>query len=74
MSEHGIVGRGILLDYHSWRQQTNVAHEAFKTGSIKLEHLKEVAKVQGTEIKHGDILIVRSGEQLKDWLSRPRLK
>ncbi|KAL9062497.1 MAG: hypothetical protein Q9157_008869, partial [Trypethelium eluteriae] len=61
MSERGIVGRGILLDYHSWRQDKDIPHDAFKIGSIKLEHLKEVANAQGTEIKHGDILIIRSG-------------
>ncbi|KAI9660121.1 MAG: hypothetical protein M1821_001473 [Bathelium mastoideum] len=61
MAQHGIVGRGILLDYHTWREDNKIPHEAFKTGSIKLEHLKEVAKAQGTEIKYGDILVIRSG-------------
>lgn len=63
MAEKGIVGRGVLLDYHSWRlaQSPEIPHDAFKTGSIKLEHLKEVAKAQGTTIKFGDILIIRSG-------------
>ena len=68
MSERGIIGRGILLDYHTWRQANDIPHEAFKSGSIKLEHLKEVAKAQGTEIKYGDILIVRSGQ----WSKRSR--
>jgi hypothetical protein len=66
MAEHGIVGRGILLDYHSWRLENNIPHEALKTGGIKLEHLKAVAKAQGTEIKFGDILIIRSGESHTD--------
>ena len=65
MSHRGIVGRGILLDYHTWRQENNIPHEAFKTWSIKLDHLKQVAEAQGTEIKYGDILIIRSGKHLE---------
>lgn len=60
-SKHGIVGRGILLDYHSWRVKHGIQHDPFKTGQITLEHLKTVAKEQGTQIKFGDILIIRSG-------------
>ncbi|KAI9669389.1 MAG: hypothetical protein M1831_000425 [Alyxoria varia] len=60
-SKHGIVGRGILLDYDAWRLENGVAHNPFQTSSIKLEHLKAVAESQGTEIRFGDVLIVRSG-------------
>ncbi|KJX97369.1 hypothetical protein TI39_contig502g00002 [Zymoseptoria brevis] len=60
-AEKGIVGRGILLDYHAWRQKNNVSHSAFETGSISAETLRQVAKDQGTEIKFGDILLLRSG-------------
>jgi hypothetical protein len=63
MAEQGIVGRGILLDFHSWRlaQDPPSPYDPFKTGSIPLKDLLAVAKAQGTEIKFGDILIVRSG-------------
>ena len=60
-AEKGIVGRGVLLDFHSWRLANNVAYEPFKTGSISLEQLKAVAESQGTEIRFGDILLIRSG-------------
>ncbi|CZT16293.1 uncharacterized protein RCC_02135 [Ramularia collo-cygni] len=60
-AEKGIVGRGILLDYHAWRVRNGREHKAFETGSISAETLREVAKDQGTEIKFGDILILRSG-------------
>ncbi|EKG20164.1 hypothetical protein MPH_02521 [Macrophomina phaseolina MS6] len=60
-SEQGLVGRGILLDWHSWRLKNNVKYDAFKTGSIPLAQLREVAKDQGVEIKFGDILLIRSG-------------
>jgi hypothetical protein len=64
MAEQGIVGRGVLLDFHSWRlaQDPPIPYEPFKTGSIPLKYLKAVAEEQGTEIKFGDILIIRSGE------------
>ena len=63
MAEQGIVGRGILLDFHSWRlaQDPPIPYEPFKTGSIPLKYLKAVAETQGTEVKFGDILIIRSG-------------
>ncbi|KAF2724576.1 hypothetical protein K431DRAFT_217609 [Polychaeton citri CBS 116435] len=60
-SEQGIVGRGILLDYHSWRLKKGRAHDAFASNSISLDDLKQVAHDQGTEVKFGDVLLVRSG-------------
>ena len=61
--DQGIVGRGVLLDWHSWRKEhrPEEVYDAFKTYQITLEDLKEVAKAQGTEIKFGDILLIRSG-------------
>jgi hypothetical protein len=63
MAEQGIVGRGVLLDFHSWRlaQDPPIPYEPFESGSIPLRYLKAVAEAQGTEIKFGDILIIRSG-------------
>jgi len=63
MAEHGIVGRGILLDYHSWRLAQNPppAYDPFKRSPIPLKDLLSVATSQNTEIKFGDILIIRTG-------------
>ncbi|KAK5107408.1 hypothetical protein LTR62_001312 [Meristemomyces frigidus] len=60
-SKQGIVGRGILLDYHAWRVKHGKEYNAFETKGISVEDLKAVAKEQGTEIKFGDVLLVRSG-------------
>ncbi|KAK3112835.1 hypothetical protein LTR53_010466 [Teratosphaeriaceae sp. CCFEE 6253] len=60
-SKQGIVGRGILLDYHEWRIHQGRAHHAFETGSISAADLKAVAEYQGTEIRFGDIMLIRSG-------------
>ncbi|CAK1360614.1 unnamed protein product [Cercospora beticola] len=71
----GIVGRGILLDYHAWRLKNNIPHNAFETGSISAATLKQVAKDQGTEIRHGDILILRTGYLLAyNSLSKPEIE
>ena len=56
------MGRGVLLDFHSWRLQNDVDYDPFKRSTITLDQLKAVATAQGTDIKFGDILIVRSGE------------
>lgn len=63
MAEQGIVGRGILLDFHSWRlaQDPPPPYDPFKRGSMPLSDLLAVAKAQDTEIIFGDILIIRSG-------------
>ncbi|KAI4127014.1 MAG: hypothetical protein LQ338_003427 [Usnochroma carphineum] len=60
-AKRGIVGRGILLDFHSWRLANNIAYNPFETGSIPLKQLQAVLKTQGTEIRFGDILFIRSG-------------
>lgn len=58
----GIVGRGILLDYHGWRQRTGLPPVPIDAEySITTDELDAVAKHQETEFKVGDILIIRSG-------------
>lgn len=64
MAEKGIVGRGILLDYHGWWQRNSSSElpiDGFKTHHIRLEDLLATAKEQGTEIHFGDILLILSG-------------
>jgi kynurenine formamidase len=52
-----LVGRGVLIDLCAHR---NVPHLA-SGDIIKPEHLEDCAKAQGTEIRQGDILLVRTG-------------
>ncbi len=61
MANHGIVGRGVLLDYHSWKLEKGETYDAFSTHQIQLDELLQVAKAQNVEFKVGDILLVRSG-------------
>ncbi|KAI2641596.1 hypothetical protein GGS26DRAFT_9678 [Hypomontagnella submonticulosa] len=62
-SEHGIVGRGILLDYHTWRlsQPTPPPYDPFSTSSIPLSDLQACLAAQGTQVQFGDILFIRTG-------------
>ncbi|KAL8832235.1 MAG: hypothetical protein Q9170_004956 [Blastenia crenularia] len=60
-ADQGIVGRGILLDFHSWRVANDITYKPFETGSISLEQMQAVLGDQGTEIRFGDILFIRSG-------------
>lgn len=65
-SEQGIVGRGILVDFHSWRQKQDDPSlkdfDCFETSSIPLKHLKACLAAQGTEVRFGDILFIRTGK------------
>ncbi|KAB5545709.1 hypothetical protein GE09DRAFT_1289235 [Coniochaeta sp. 2T2.1] len=64
-SKKGIVGRAVLLDYHSWRlsqpSASSPPFDAFSTTPIPLSHLLACAASQNTTIQFGDILIIRSG-------------
>jgi len=62
-SKHGVVGRGILLDVHTYllKNPSSPQYDPFETNSITLSTLLAVANAQNTTIKHGDILFIRSG-------------
>lgn len=57
----GIVGRGVLLDYHSWAEAHGISHAAFASTDIPLTDLLQVAESQNVTFCPGDILFVRSG-------------
>lgn len=63
----GVTGRGILVDFARWaatpegQKEVNGEFKNFSTSAIKLEWLKKTLASQKTEVKFGDILIVRSG-------------
>ncbi|PWN48985.1 hypothetical protein IE53DRAFT_388806 [Violaceomyces palustris] len=60
----GIVGRGILLDWLGWYEKTfpdRTPPSPVSDHSIPLSELLECAKYQRTEIRAGDILLIRSG-------------
>lgn len=50
-----------MLDYAAWAKTRNIPIEPFSTTAISVDTLKDVATSQGTELKQGDILFIRSG-------------
>lgn len=55
------MGRGVLLDYYSWRQQIGKPYDPFTSHPIQLEELLAVAEAKKVKFEVGDILLVRSG-------------
>ena len=69
-NEHGMAGRGILLDYLSYAQKNGVKYDSFEAHRIPLNELEKCGKDQGIDIrpesqggdiKVGDLLFIRSG-------------
>jgi hypothetical protein len=60
-SRGGLVGRGVLLDYKTYAKAHGIEYSCFDTHAITVEDLDAVAKFQDTELKFGDVLIVRTG-------------
>ena len=66
-NEAGVTGRGVLVDFARWaeseegKREVNGKFESFATSAITLDWIKKCVASQGTEVKWGDILIVRSG-------------
>ncbi|RVX72214.1 hypothetical protein B0A52_04418 [Exophiala mesophila] len=57
----GLVGRGVLLDYRAYAEAKGIKYDCFSAHAITIKDLEAIAVHQGTELKHGDILIIRSG-------------
>ncbi|KAF2006249.1 hypothetical protein P154DRAFT_603719 [Amniculicola lignicola CBS 123094] len=69
-AEHGIAGRGILLDYRGYAHKKGINYDPYDYYPISWEELYQCGKdqgidirpaAQGGDIKIGDILFVRSG-------------
>jgi kynurenine formamidase len=61
ISDHGIVGRGVLLDYYSWALENGKPYDPLTSHAITVKDLEVVAKAQDVTFEIGDILLVRSG-------------
>lgn len=58
----GVVGRGVLIDFKRWVEETKgETYHPLDGHRITVQELEEIAKWQGVEFKHGDILVVRTG-------------
>ncbi|PSK44719.1 hypothetical protein B9Z65_8928 [Elsinoe australis] len=79
-AEHGIAGRGLLIDFASWAEKEGRKYDAYGHDEISWEELSKAGKSQGVDIRPksqggdveiGDILFVRSG-WVKAYHSKPR--
>lgn len=63
VEDGGIVGRGrgVILDYYLWATSQGKTINPLETTPIPVSELSEVALAQGTSIKPGDILFIRTG-------------
>lgn len=59
----GIVGRGVLVDWLRWYEHKHGknAPSPVSTHGITVDELEETLKWQGTTVRPGDILMIRSG-------------
>lgn len=57
----GIVARGILVDFVRYAEKNNIEYDPLGPYAIKLHQIKDILAEQGTEIRDGDILLVRAG-------------
>jgi len=61
----GIVGRGVLCDWLRWYEENKgEAPSAVSRHEIPIEEIEETLKWQGTTVKQGDIMMIRTGEWL----------
>ncbi|OJD31478.1 cyclase protein [Diplodia corticola] len=69
-AEHGIAGRGVLLDYRGYATKKGIAYDPYDHYPISFEELYQCGKdqgidirpaAQGGDIKIGDMLFIRSG-------------
>jgi kynurenine formamidase len=60
-AEHGIVGRGVLLDVAAFAAATGQPIDPRSDTAIPVEQLQATASWEGVEIRPGDILLIRTG-------------
>jgi len=69
-AEHGIAGRGVLLDYKRYADKKGIVYDPYEYYPISWEELFQCGKdqgidirpqAQGGDIKIGDVLFIRTG-------------
>ncbi|GKU04256.1 hypothetical protein FLAG1_06982 [Fusarium langsethiae] len=56
-----IVGRGVLIDYAAYAEESNIEFHPFDGNRITVQDLEACAAYQNVEFQPGDILLVRTG-------------
>ena len=60
-AEHGIVGRGLLLDVVAHRERQGRDYDPLSGETIDADDLREIVAAQQVELRAGDILCIRTG-------------
>jgi kynurenine formamidase len=60
-AEHGIVGRGVLLDVVAHRERQGRDYDPLSGETIEADDLREIVVAQDVELQRGDILCIRTG-------------
>lgn len=60
-AQRGIVGRAVLCDIGRWREQQGRPLQYDEADPIEPDELAECLAAQGTELRTGDILLMRTG-------------
>ena len=60
-AEHGIVGRGVLLDVVAHRQREGRDYDPLVGETIHADELRAIVAAQQVELRVGDILCIRTG-------------
>ncbi|RFU28540.1 hypothetical protein B7463_g7806, partial [Scytalidium lignicola] len=70
LAEHGIAGRGVLIDYWSYAKSVGIEYDPWVYYTISYDELVKAGKFQGLDIRPasqggdihiGDLLFIRSG-------------
>jgi len=59
--EHGIVGRGVLLDVERHFRRLGREYDPLAPVAVSAAELRSIAQAQGVELREGDILLIRFG-------------
>ena len=76
-AQRGLVGRGVLADIGRWRDSIGRPIQYDEPDMIAASEIQECLAAQGTELREGDVLLVRFGwitwylqqpQSVRDWL------
>ncbi|MBS1845325.1 MAG: cyclase family protein [Actinobacteria bacterium] len=60
-ARRGIVGRGVMLDVVAHRRRHGIDYDPFGAVPIEADELEAIAADQDVELRHGDVLCLRTG-------------
>lgn len=61
LADHGVIGRGVLIDVERFLQKKNHPLNYDSNDAISVELVNDIAQDQGVEFRSGDILMLRTG-------------